>query len=165
MKSGKADGSRDSCLDSALGSFCALVRQRGAERPAPNMLDWHDWQTAQPILCSVIKFFCLSEIRSPASWINEHPSMHYAFPFLFISLCGLHPAILLIFFPCSFPSYFSSSSVFLSPSVSCSLSFCSVRQDNRESHVVVMPGCKVAYVDDSFPYVAKERRGQRGDAT
>ncbi|KAI4832092.1 hypothetical protein KUCAC02_015073, partial [Chaenocephalus aceratus] len=60
-----------------------------------------------------------------------------------------HPAILPVFFP------FFFSSLLLSPSVSCSTLFCSVRQDRIESHVVVIPGCKLAYDDDSLPYVAK----------
>lgn len=29
--------------------------------------------------------------------------------------------------------------------------------------MVLMPGCKVAYADDSLPYVAKESLGRSGD--
>lgn len=92
-----------------------------AETPAPPTPSRHDWRAAQPIGCSVVNFsgfLKLEAQRAVANWTPIHASCFLLSSLLCLCPCELVRPALLHFFLLPF---FSSSSLFLSPSVSCSL--------------------------------------------
>lgn len=117
VKKGKAD---DSCSHSALGSFCALAKHGDREARPPlriGMTGRRLGQSAAVLLISPSE----SHLKL-ASWIkfNTHPCIMPSPLCVCVCMCSspsCHPPHFLSLF------FFFSFSLFLSPSVSCSLCY------------------------------------------
>lgn len=150
---------RASCSDSALGSLRALLKHWGREtRPPQHRIDMTDTESNQSSVMLVI-FPAESHLKLEAQRAASNVATTHAllrFLLSLVSICPYNPpsccpAIFLLIFP------FVSSSIWLMSSSS----FCSVRQDHIETHVVVIPGGEESTVNVSLPYVAKVSVGRR----
>ena len=137
-------------------ALCALLRHGGTGSRPPLGIRMTDSRLGQSAVGFVIfPAEWLLKLEAQRAGSNLTSPMHYSASFSPLSLYTYVSVWLFILPALSTQPSSSLSSPPFFLHLSRLLSFCSVRQDSAESHVVVIPGCEGAYVDDSLPYVAK----------